>query len=743
MTRFFLFFFCSLSLIAQWEGPMSGGLLGYQIKGADGFFFGTALGILDEVGVAYEVVDHRYFGAALVGASVLKQVDLPYQLNYVLGISFGLNWAYHGMQPLNEYSLSLIEGGISGFCYGENIWWVLFGAGISSTIEGSCISNGFASSLSLVRALNIHNVFLENFLGVMFSNYLYVYKKSKLSQSNNHVRDNIEKILRKLLPERSINLYIEQQTLEVLSSQLFIIKIISNAHPYYTAIWTEPLNMEYSRFYGPLKIYLLYLLAQSTADSLLTVVVTWDRYDFLEALEYKVRQIYLHEEVLSKIASITWSESEMRNLYVHLYDLIDSGIILYSSFLQAQAKLLYNILLLYNLNSIEMLYWIALVEEFGLTLSNIIADECTCKFSLLNQIDTEVAYIQTDLMYKPDSIILGNNILYLQKKINELVIEKKSIERFRRMLLGLQPLVHNFVTNLEYVSKYAFIASTCKRYDNIKLKKLRIIEQQAKISKISNAGYEIALALAWTGRNSADLVKSSLLSKNLQEVFFWIDNPVYSLNLTLSYVPSNIIAIGIQNLTFGVDHKLLGTGINLVIGEEAKRYSLVGENGVGKSTFLKILKGYQDFQLKGEGFLFYFGLRNPKFAMILQDEYFVPYVSLEELIGENLGHFSCKKLKLCRSDWSEKRTDWVKLLSGGEKKKISILKTLLNSADFILLDEVFAPLDLQSSYLCQKFILEQYKESIILSIDHYGQYNNWFYDSSIFIKDKNMTISYR
>nr|MCR5786245.1 hypothetical protein [Acholeplasmatales bacterium] len=68
-------------------------------------------------------------------------------------------------------------------------------------------------------------------------------------------------------------------------------------------------------------------------------------------------------------------------------------------------------------------------------------------------------------------------------------------------------------------------------------------------------------------------------------------------------------------------------------------------------------------------------------------------------------------------------------LSVGQRKKILLIKLFMafNNKDLIILDEIFAGLDLSSKRLVSEFIKENLKNKIVILVDHELNLNNLDY----------------
>ena len=157
--------------------------------------------------------------------------------------------------------------------------------------------------------------------------------------------------------------------------------------------------------------------------------------------------------------------------------------------------------------------------------------------------------------------------------------------------------------------------------------------------------------------------------------------------------------------------KIIFENLDLNI-HKADMIALVGKNGVGKSTLMKIVSGEQDLDngtvwnlpsLKVSYF-------NQKFTKLnvkkIAD-------SFENLVNENNKHYIdifCENLNL------DKNLS-VNSLSGGQKRKVHLIKTLLIDFDILLLDEPTNHLDLECIQWLEKFLKDINKTIICVSHD--------------------------
>ncbi len=191
-------------------------------------------------------------------------------------------------------------------------------------------------------------------------------------------------------------------------------------------------------------------------------------------------------------------------------------------------------------------------------------------------------------------------------------------------------------------------------------------------------------------------------------------------------MPEDIIIKGITK-TFG-DHTRALENIDFII-PAGNIFGVLGPNGAGKSTLLRIIGNLLE---PDSGTILYGDKeisRNKKWAKknisycpqtyVVYD--FLTVVENLELISElyDIPKLEYKKrigFLLKNLDMNIKRNSRVKNLSGGQKKKLSIMMSLLISPAVILLDEPTTGLDAASIQTLNEYILNLKKQNLTVII---------------------------
>ncbi|MFL2661864.1 MAG: ABC-F family ATP-binding cassette domain-containing protein [Alphaproteobacteria bacterium] len=178
---------------------------------------------------------------------------------------------------------------------------------------------------------------------------------------------------------------------------------------------------------------------------------------------------------------------------------------------------------------------------------------------------------------------------------------------------------------------------------------------------------------------------------------------------------SKEVHLSLNNAHFFIGKTKLLNDVSISIHKNDK-IALVGKNGVGKSTLLKILSGKISID-EGEFWI------NPKIkiGMLNQKNEFSDDNSVEKyLLKENKDDNNSNKFEIDRITKELKldKNKIVNQLSGGEKRKLGLSQLLLSSPDLLLLDEPTNHLDIESILWLENFLNNEFKgSSLIISHD--------------------------
>jgi ATP-binding cassette subfamily F protein uup len=156
---------------------------------------------------------------------------------------------------------------------------------------------------------------------------------------------------------------------------------------------------------------------------------------------------------------------------------------------------------------------------------------------------------------------------------------------------------------------------------------------------------------------------------------------------------------------------------------KGERIGVVGKNGAGKSTFIRIVQGKEaaDSGKINVGDTVVFGHYSQEGLTIKEDKRVIEFVKdiAENFPLANGGSLSAAQfLQLFLFD-PDKQYTYISKLSGGEKRRLHLLSILFRNPNFLVLDEPTNDLDLPTLSVLENFLSEYPGCLLIVSHDRY------------------------
>ena len=210
----------------------------------------------------------------------------------------------------------------------------------------------------------------------------------------------------------------------------------------------------------------------------------------------------------------------------------------------------------------------------------------------------------------------------------------------------------------------------------------------------------------------------SLIAKKIEDILKSSSEDIEENNLENF---KNCIEINNLSFSYNEERKALDT-INLVF-EKNKKYAIVGESGCGKSTLIKLLmRYYNDYEgsikIDDNDLKSIYSSDLYKNMSMIQQNVFM----FDDTIKENIKLFANysdeKVIKACKRsgiynliERLPKGIDSLvgengSKLSGGEKQRIAIARSLINDTQILILDESTSALDNETAYNLESSLLE-------------------------------------
>jgi ATP-binding cassette subfamily F protein 3 len=195
-----------------------------------------------------------------------------------------------------------------------------------------------------------------------------------------------------------------------------------------------------------------------------------------------------------------------------------------------------------------------------------------------------------------------------------------------------------------------------------------------------------------------------------------LERPNIKINFSVDKTPGKVL-VELNNVSKSFGDNLILKHTTAEI-ERGDKIALIGANGKGKSTLLRIVAGTEGFE----------GSRKWGHNV---DESFYAQHQLEAL---NIDHTVIEEMTLAGSQKTEQELRTllgcflfsgddiekkIKVLSGGEKARVALAKTIISKANFLLLDEPTNHLDIHSCELLIEALNKYQGTYILVSHDRY------------------------
>lgn len=200
-----------------------------------------------------------------------------------------------------------------------------------------------------------------------------------------------------------------------------------------------------------------------------------------------------------------------------------------------------------------------------------------------------------------------------------------------------------------------------------------------------------------------------------------------SLQLASAYSRLGKTTLAFQNVSKGFDGKLLFRDFSYQF-QKNDRLGIIGRNGAGKSTFLKLITGLEkpdsgEIEIGQTVKIGYFSQENEALSGELTVLESVKEIA--EFVPSPEGPISAAKMLERFLFPSSQHYMKVEKLSGGEKRRLFLLKILMGAPNLLILDEPTNDLDIRTMT-----VLEDYLDSfagIVIAVSH----DRYFLDRTV------------
>ncbi len=304
-----------------------------------------------------------------------------------------------------------------------------------------------------------------------------------------------------------------------------------------------------------------------------------------------------------------------------------------------------------------------------------------------------IEWLEKYLQHYPGSVIIVSHDKFF---LNRMV--KKIVEVYQQEL-------HIYSGNFDFYEK--------EKVERIEIMK-RAYENQQDYIRQQERFIERFKAKASKAAQAQSAMKRLDKLEVLEDVE--LERPNIRINFMIDQQPGKVLCtLKHVSKSYGPLKILEDTGAEIVRGDKV---ALIGANGKGKSTLLRIIAGIEP--VEGER-IWGHNVKEAFYAQHQLEALDLNNNILQEMSTSRAGktELEYRSLLGCFLFGGEEVEKKIKVLSGGEKARVALAKTIVSKANFLMLDEPTNHLDMHSVDLLVE-ALNKYEGSIILvSHDRY------------------------
>ncbi|MBE3591845.1 MAG: ABC-F family ATP-binding cassette domain-containing protein [Thermoanaerobacter sp.] len=350
----------------------------------------------------------------------------------------------------------------------------------------------------------------------------------------------------------------------------------------------------------------------------------------------------------------------------------------------------------------------------------------------VSQFDTPVSTLsggQKTRLMLAKTLLLSPDVLLLDEPTNHLDINSiEWLEQYLKFYNGTILIISHdryfldkIVTRIFEIENTHLSVYEGNYTEYLKRKKL---EMEAKLKAYEEQQKEIkrikSIIQIQKSRRTEKSVKMAESKQKLLEKMEIIEKPVInnkSINLRFDFdLESGNDVLTVKNLSLRFDRQIF-SNVSFEI-KKGEKIALLGPNGIGKSSLLKILVGEID-NFEGEikfGTNVITGYYEQEFKSLNAEK-----TVIDEIWDENpyLTQTEVRTLLASFLFRDEDVFKTISTLSGGEKARLSLLKLILSKANFLLMDEPTNHLDLKAKEVLEEALLDYTGTLLFVSHDRY------------------------
>jgi ATP-binding cassette subfamily F protein 3 len=199
-----------------------------------------------------------------------------------------------------------------------------------------------------------------------------------------------------------------------------------------------------------------------------------------------------------------------------------------------------------------------------------------------------------------------------------------------------------------------------------------------------------------------------------------IERPNIRINFRLDKTPGKVL-VELKHISKAFGDNIILKNATAEI-ERGDKIALIGANGKGKSTLLRIIAGVEPFTVEADGERRWgHNVEESFYAQHQLEALNVNNTILDEMkeCGSQMNDLELRSLLGCFLFSGDDTDKKIKILSGGEKARVALAKTIVSKANFLMLDEPTNHLDMHSCDLLIEALNKYEGTMILVSHDRY------------------------
>lgn len=350
---------------------------------------------------------------------------------------------------------------------------------------------------------------------------------------------------------------------------------------------------------------------------------------------------------------------------------------------------------------------------------------------------TKIAFLKL-LLSKPDILLLDEPTNHLD--ITAIEWLENYLKNYPKavVIVSHDRMFLDRIVNKVYEIEYGKLTEYTGNYSEFENQKRNNYEKQLKDYEYQQAEIKRLKAIADRFRYKPTKAKMALSKLKKIEQMTIIEEPnkydlkTFHANFNIE-VESGKMVLTAKNLEIGYDKPIQNVTFELYKGQ---KLGIIGENGIGKSTFLKTLNG----NIQKLGGKFEYGYHVVKGYFDQQMEFLNTENTVFDEISNTFPNLTTTQIRnilgsfLFSGDDAFKK---IKVLSGGEKGRLQLCKILKQGPNLLLLDEPTNHMDIVGKESLEN-ILKEYKGTLIF-VSHDRYFVNKIADSLLIFEKNKVT----